>query len=175
MVLWPTVMAWLPHAGAGLGNPQDAARSGTIGPVNASTGEPEQLTPITRPGLVNSRVHMEPGASRTAPFGPVPTTTFSPDAFNGPWVRRPPSLTQTGSPSTTRLPLVRSRLSAKMAQSSTLGFGPDTAVRADGAKAAMIARIPVTRQPTIRLRVADFIGPPSAPRAPEVEPRYRRP
>jgi hypothetical protein len=72
-------------------------------------------------------------------------------------------LTHTGSPSTTRLPFVRSKVSANSAQSSTLGLDPGTAVRAEGARAAMIARIPASRHPTIMLRVADFIGPPNAP------------
>jgi hypothetical protein len=85
---WPTVTGWLPHL-SGFGKPpkaesQEVARSGTIGPVNAPTADFEQLTPVTRPGFVNRRAHMEPGASRTAPFAPTPTTTFSPVAFSGP-------------------------------------------------------------------------------------------
>ena len=85
---WPTVTGWLPHL-SGFGKPpkaesQEVARSATIGPVNAPTADFEQLTPVTRPGFVNRRAHMEPGASRTAPFAPTPTTTFSPVAFSGP-------------------------------------------------------------------------------------------
>jgi hypothetical protein len=80
---WPTVTGRLPHLGD-FGKPQDVARSETIGPVNAPTADFEQLTPVTRPGSVNRRAHMEPGASRTAPLAPMPTTTSSPVAFSGP-------------------------------------------------------------------------------------------
>src|SRR5581483_434789 len=98
------------------GKPQaSASGSSRMGPVNAATGEDEQLTPVTRAGSVKSARHADPGRSRTALAGPAPATTSTGPAASGPGVRRLPALTPSGPPSTVRLPFVRNSVSASTA------------------------------------------------------------